>query len=339
MKDKNDCYIYDEFDGAQEVYLALQEAALFENVYLVPHKKIGKSYQKIFSLLRNSQTLVAHDTVYQDIFIQGENYFAKLLYGESMTKNPSVSLHYIEDGLGAYVGSPIIRQDNRGNQLIKTLNPNSIFHAKIKSFYVYEPDLVVAKEEGMYHRLPKLTEDNQALKFIKKVFSFNRLETPELNHKVLFFDQPFLADGFTIDEVDLMKKIESIVPEGDLIVKYHPRSPKNKYNSVQELKTKLPWELYCILGNLSNVLLLSVATTASFTPYLMFGMDLPVIMLADLYLQLNKKENGNERTLLMLENVLSFSKKFSDQTGAVILMPRSMEELTQLLATLTESEE
>lgn len=335
--EKNDLYLYDEFSGAEKLYPLLQQTHLFHHVSLIPHDEIGGTVEKMSSLLFNRQKFVSTDA-YDHIFIQGENYFAKLLYGQSRKKNPEVKLHYIEDGLGAYVGSPVIRNDNRGNRLVKQLNRHSIFHAAIESFYVYEPNLVTVKEKGDYFPLPKLTDDNPALSIVKQVFSL-KTSVSMIHDCVIYFDQPFLADGFSIDEGALMQELQVMIPDEKLIVKYHPRSPQDKYGPVHKLETNLPWELYCLNQTMENVSFLSVATTASFTPYMMFGIDLPVIMLAEYYLEWNRKNNGNQRTITMLENILSFSNVFKEQTGATIHMPKSMTELAQVLSEKKRGEE
>lgn len=334
--EQNDLYLYDEFSGAEALYPLLQETHLFHHVHLIPHQKIGGTIEKVGSLLLNRQKFVS-PVIYDHLFIQGENYFAKLLYGQICKKNPDVKLHYIEDGLGAYVGSPVIRQDNRGNQLIKRLNRHAIFHATIESYYVYEPDLVTVKERGEYVSLSKLMDGNPALNIIKQVFSLSAQESV-LQDCVIYFDQPFMADGFSIDEAELMEDLQRIIPNDTLLVKYHPRSKKDKYGAVRALETNLPWELYCLNQTMENVSFLSIATTAAFTPYLMFGMDLPVIMLAEYYLDLNKRNNGNQRTITMLENVHSFSKVFEEQTGATIYMPKSMAELEEVLSAKLKGE-
>lgn len=335
-EEQNDLYLYDEFSGAEELYPLLQETHLFHHVYLISHQEIGGTVERLGSLLLNRQKFVSAGN-YDQIFIQGENYFAKLLYGQSRKKNPGVKLHYIEDGLGAYVGSPVIRNDNRGNQLVKRLNRHSIFHAAIESYYVYEPSLVAVKEKGDYLPLPKLIDDNPALNIIKQVFSVAEQEST-IHDCVIYFDQPFMADGFSIDEGALMQELQVIIPDEKLLVKYHPRSQKDKYGTVRELETNLPWELYCLNQAMEDVSFLSVATTASFTPYMMFGMDLPVIMLAEYYLDLNIRKNGNQRTITMLENVRSFSKVFKERTGATIHMPKSMAELEQILSAKLKGE-
>lgn len=328
---QNDFYLYNEFDHADEIYQAVKQQNIFDNVYLVSYDQMGNLLEKGFSMLCNKQKFVRHNAIYTDIFIQGGNYFSKILYGETKKLNEHVKLHYIEDGLGAYVGSPIIRLDTPGKKMVKALNRHSMYHADIDSFFVYEPTLLETKAGINYKKLPKLTTENPALNAIKKVFSMGSEPASGLTGKVLYFDQPFLADGFTIDEMETMAILEKLVPADRLVTKLHPRSRQDKYGEKSILGTNLPWELFCLNNSLEDVFLISVATTASFTPYLMFGKKLPVILMAQYYLAKNKNEAGNQKTIALLENVIRFAALFAEKTGMTVHMPKTVDELGALV--------
>lgn len=327
----NSLFIYDEFDGAHEIFEKLNRSQIFGNIYLIDHQQTGNTIEKIGSLLFNKQKFIFQDKPFDHIFIQGENYFAKLLYGEAKKKNKDVHLHYIEDGLGAYVGSPILRIDNKGNRFIRKMNRHSIFRADITSYYVYEPNLILCKMDGNYFQLPKLVDSNPAISIIRNVFDAKDSGSERINSRILFFDQPFLKDGYSIDEFSIVDALKKIVFPETITVKYHPRSPKDKYSGVNVLKTGLPWEIYCLNSQLEDVVLLSIATTASFTPYLMFGIKLPVVMLSAYYLSVLPKNKENERTLMMLKNTVAFTDYYMQQTEVKVYQPLSMAELSELL--------
>ena len=329
---KNDLYIYDEFSGADKIYKKLAKMNLFRNVFKVSHKETGSVLSKGMNMLLNNQKLIVHDATYNNIFIQGGNYFSKILYGETKINNPDVKLHYIEDGLGAYTGSPIIRLDTPAKKIVKHLNKYSMYHAPIESFYVYEPNLVMEKENAPYFKLPKLNKQNHAFTIINDVFSIEQDATSKkMTDKILFFDQPFLKGGSSINEIKFVNEIKNMNTKFPITIKFHPRSSRDKYGDVDVLETDLPWELFCLNLELDNVYLLSIATTAAFTPYLMFGIEMPVIMLASYYLSIFNQEEENTETIATLKNLVEFAKNYQKNTGAIIYMPNSLEELSTLL--------
>lgn len=328
---KNDLFIYDEFNGADDIYRELIKMNIFCNVYKISYKDTGNTLTKGFNMLINNQNLVSLDTTYDNLFIQGGNYFSKILYGETKKKNKQVELHYIEDGLGAYTSSPIIRIDTPAKKIVKLLNRHSMYHAKIDSYYVYEPDLVAKKHDAPYYKLPKLNYENDARLIIMTVFGLNDASDRQLADKILFFDQPFVNDGFSIDEKAFINEVRKMSLEEPITIKLHPRSVTDKYGDIDILETDLPWELYCLNLEMDNVYLLSIGTTAAFTPYLMFGLEMPVIILASYYLKKLKAEKGNEQTMTMLENIVSFSHNYQKNVGAKSHMPESLDELAELL--------
>ena len=329
---KSDLFIYDEFNGAEDVYKEIKALDVFDNVYLIAHKKTGNFVSKGLSILFNRQKYVEHNETYSDIFIQGGNYFSKVLYGEIKKKNIDVKLHYIEDGLGAYIDSPIIRIDTPLKKAVKFSNRYSMYHAVIESYYVYEPRLIKNKRDMLYNQLPKLTKKNNALEIINKVFLISESKTVKLSDRILFFDQPFLADGFSIDEVSFVEELKELTVNIPTVVKFHPRSNEDKYGEVETLSTNLPWEMLCLNLKMNNVFLLSIASTAAFTPYMMYGIEMPVIVLAPYYLEKMDRNIKNERTLKMLDNVAEFSSFFKENTETNIFMPETLEELEKLLS-------
>lgn len=328
---QNDLFIYDEFNGADEIYQQLLKMEVFNNVYKISHKETGNTLTKAFNMLINNQSLVSLDTTYDNLFIQGGNYFSKILYGETKKKNKKVKLHYIEDGLGAYTGSPIIRIDTPAKKLVKFLNRHSMYRADIDSYYVYEPNLVAEKFDAPYVKLPKLTHKNNARNLVQTAFILDDVSDRQLIGKTLFFDQPFVQDGFSIDEMAFINEVENMKPEEAITIKLHPRSTLDKYGNFDIIDTNLPWELYCLKLEMKNVNLLSIATTAAFTPYLMFGLEMPVIILASYYLKKLRVEKGNEQTMKMLENLVVFSHNYQKNVGAMIHMPETLDELAKLL--------
>ncbi|HAZ9573097.1 TPA: hypothetical protein J8S04_002990, partial [Enterococcus faecium] len=66
----------------------------FNDVVFVNHRKIGSSFKRKINLLTNHNQFFSDDlSVYDEIFIQGENYFTKILFSNVYKKNPDVKLN------------------------------------------------------------------------------------------------------------------------------------------------------------------------------------------------------------------------------------------------------
>ncbi|MEC6747670.1 polysialyltransferase family glycosyltransferase [Marinilactibacillus sp. XAAS-LB27] len=280
----NDLYIYNEFKGAQQLYDRAVDIDIFDNVYLIKYNQMTKSYIKTANLLFNLNGYNLSKDAYENIFVQGDNYFAKLFYAYVKSNNQQVKLHYIEDGIGAYVESNIFDLKAKKNRLIKVINKNSIYRANFDKYFVYEPTLVQVDSRNKYLELPKLKVNTKAYNAIISLFekTLNSLDRVK-SVKYVFLDQPFQADGSEINEYKIFDIVQKAIKnQNELAVKLHPRSDKRKYGKSRVIDTDLPWELYCLANKAENTTIISMASSAAFTPSMMFDMKLPVIYLAEM---------------------------------------------------------
>lgn len=327
---KSDLYIYGEFSSSFEMYEKIKKEELFTHVFYIDLEKNGNKISKIVNLIFNKNIFIEYTAMYEKIFIQGENYFSKILYGQSKKKNPDLELNYIEDGLGAYVGSDILNLKNKKNKLINFLNPYSIFKSKLTNLYVYEPDLVETKYQADYYPLDKLTKMNDATRIIQDVFSLE--DTKErFPGKILFLDQPLEDDGFAIDEQPLFSQLIELVGKENFWIKLHPRSNKNKYGGFKIIETSLPWELYFLNYDFTQTMIISAVSTAAFTPKLMMNINSSIILLPKFIQHQQIKATEDERTHMMLDNIIRFSEEFNSLNSNSIYLPKTTKELKSLV--------
>lgn len=334
--EKNDIYIYDEFENAKELYSKIKETKLFNKVFLVEHHTIKNSKFKIVPLLIGTNPFKLKTIIYDRMFIEGDNYFAKVLYSLSKKSNNNLILNYIEDGIGAYVGSKILDRDSRNNKLISKFNKNSMYRYEIDELYLYEPSLVQQRENKVYKTLPKLNEENEAYKFIEKIFNIAGKGKPTKQPlKYIFLDQPFQQDGSQIDEVEIFQFVKNTIKQNEeLVVKLHPRSDAKKYGNANFLDTNVPWEIYCLTENIEKTRVISMASTASFTPSLMFGKSTNIIYLAKIIKEYYLKKGFNSENQIWLENTIDLAEEFKKNVSDNIHIPASQEELEVIIDAL-----
>ena len=327
---QSDLYIYGEFSGALEIYENIKQQRLFTNVFYIDLEKTGNKFTKITNLIVNKNIFVEYTATYEKLFIQGENYFSKILYGQSKKENPDLELNYIEDGLGAYVGSEILNLKNKKNKIIDFFNPYSIFKGKLLNYYVYEPALVEKKSQANYYPLNKLTEANKATKVIRDIFNLED-EIASFPGRVLFLDQPLEDDGFAINEQQLFKQLTELVGNENIWIKLHPRSNRKKYDGFQIIETTLPWELYFLNYDFTHTVIISTVSTAAFTPKLMMNIDSSIILLPKLIQHQQLKAVEDERTQIILNNIIRFSEEFNVSNSNTIFLPKTIKELKVLV--------
>lgn len=85
--EKKDLYVYAEFSGAEVYYQRLKEMHVFEDVFFVKPEKMGNFFQRKFSLVTGKSKMTNILKVsYDQMFIQGENYFSKILFSSMRKK-------------------------------------------------------------------------------------------------------------------------------------------------------------------------------------------------------------------------------------------------------------
>lgn len=137
-----------------------------------------------------------------------------------------------------------------------------------------------------------------------------------------------------LDETEIVEKINYVCEKLELTlkIKLHPRSPKDKYSSIEVFNFDMPWEIFLLFNdnNIGNLILCSVNSTAIYSAYLLFGRDVPAISLAQLIL--NNPEVTHEETREILKNSIDFTSKFQ-KTFPIesIIMPSDTDQLIKLL--------
>lgn len=328
-----DLYIYDEFNGAQQVYQNILKEGVFQNVYLVDHKKMGNKWLSKFYVLLNINRMIKLEKKvnYDIIFTQGGNYFLKILFGQAKKNNPNVKLKYIEDGLATYLNVSLLNISTFRKKIMNLINPYSMFLAEINEYYLYEPKLTNINQSFNLHRLPVINEDGILYGQLKKIFSLTSKKENTAD-SLLFLDQPLEVGGLQINEDKILNLIKEYRTNKEFLVKLHPRTNAERYgDEFKILKTNLPLELCFLAYDLRNTVIISCISTASFTPRMMFGLENKIILLSELVRNDRELSTEDERTQKILIGVSEFYERYRSIGYQNVLMPRNRQELKSLL--------
>ena len=220
--------------------------------------------------------------VYSDFFIPIDHIYWQLLYYHQLNRGIKARIHFFEEGLRAYTMDFITTEKNR--KFVLDHYRDHSFANSIVDFYLYEPELYSNDNfEGELKNLPKIHSRESAIaKSILKVFP-----VPELpKEKFIFFEESYIGDKRLANDFELFEQIVSVVGRDNIIVKRHPRNKIDRF-SMRGYKVMdnwtTPWEASLLNNDVKDHIFVTVSSTASLTPMLLFDEDVKSIHLLNIF--------------------------------------------------------
>lgn len=198
-----------------------------------------------------------------------------------------------EKGLCCYY-TQILRQMAMENKSIK---PN-FYKDKNK---IYEKDLVA---------IPFLSRsDKNLLLILNRVFDYHTSQE-NYSQRYIYFATSSDIDGHGLGEVELVLKIAELVGKENLLVKMHPRDPRNVYEErgiVVSRESKIPWEVVQLNHDFSKHVFLSLSSGSVMCATAMLGDSVLTWYLWDCVERSNKwlernKKNVHDALCALWEN-------------------------------------
>lgn len=299
--EQNDIFISDHFASAEKVFQNLKEESKhisnIANVFFVRDKEI--SYDK--SLLKHKKIksfvfdkldrYIAEklEVDYDSLNLFTHSFFTNLLVNYSFKKNKELSVNFVEEGRMSYVISSR-ETKNRIKQIInKVMSPFGFrfFNISLGSkLFLFQPGLYVGDFNGEIVKIPSINKKSEIKGLINKIFNY--IPQPDFEKaEFIFFDQSFSIDGNEqINEYKVMEDLIKNFNINDLLIKLHPRDAINKYEKFK-LKnvnnSNYPWELIYLNENLDGKKLISINSSAVFTPRIIFGINHDIVLLKRMY--------------------------------------------------------
>ena len=187
---------------------------------------------------------------------------------------------WYEDGFSSYV-IDYLREDRAP---INRHAEGRKIRDKVRAVLLYEPHLAM-RGDGLPNRaLPKIQRENQDLKEkLNYIFDYH---PPEKEANFIFLEQSFRAEGIKSNDLELMKECRQIVGAGKFLVKPHPRNPENlplQMGLTRRYMVQAPWELLLLNEDAREQTVITVCSNAALTGRLVFGLDMPTVMLYRLF--------------------------------------------------------
>lgn len=143
----------------------------------------------------------------------------------------------------------------------------------ITKYFVYNPELIADwKFEFSVEKIERINTDT--VKALNDIFQYDASPDDYSNVKCIFFEESYYADGIDIGDIDIVEQIANIVGKENMMVKIHPRNPENRFGKLgfkTNIDTVIPWEVIALNSDLSDTILITIASGSSITAHFISG--------------------------------------------------------------------
>lgn len=332
-----DLYLFGMFEGYEEVAGRLEKAGVFDHVYVVSpdeYKTPGRqrAFKQMLQAGSVARKFVPEKIAYRHYYASSRAHVKNILLHELLRRNKAMSIVIYDDGMGTYARDSHVLNTTSRRRFAERLLGWDMYTADRLSFEVYEPELF-EKPAGLtsceVSRMPKPFADERAAGIIKQVFGV----TPQdaIDAGVIIFDPLRGVERERDEKLKVIDQCYDLVAESfgedNVVIKPHPRSTK-----VTEAKGRLyqnaavPMEaLYAEMADIRDRILITYASSAVYTPKLLWGEE-PVVIL------LFRLTDGEESE--WSRQYTTFKSAYADQHR--IMAPETMEEFRQIVGSLLQ---
>ena len=217
---------------------------------------------------------------YDCIFASGRSLRNFEIYYAAKKLNPSVRISLYEEGICEYC---ILTEKSRLKKLFSHFFFQSYYLEDCSEVYVYEPSIVKSAWDNIEPKaIPRFYDDKDLMTILNSVFGFNVEETIIYKNRVVFLESCFDEElEYEKYQLDMLKKVVEAVGPEKVIVKMHPRSPKDKYpENIKTIFSNIPFEILVANMDLSDCVFVSPYSSALVNPKLILNKE-PVVVCLD----------------------------------------------------------
>ncbi len=279
--------VSNHMNNSEAIAENVKQTHFFDNVIYVQNKKLVVKQGSKFRAIRRTTNriketilnlkiikhLVKTNGYYDELCVSNISIFTILLLHRLKRKN--VRLSIFEDGFSTYCRS--FKNSDRASTIHRLLNKNGML-GDAERLFLFNPQLLEWNFGGKVIALPKFSRENNEIKAqLNQTFQLSNIKDDYSTVKYLFMEESFFADGFKVNDVELVQKIAEKTNINDVCVKLHPRNSINRFEPLgikTNINFDIPWELIILNQDIEKITLLTISSSSALTPYLIF--DLPV---------------------------------------------------------------
>ena len=324
---ESDIIITDRIANSVELVNSLRKIKLFRNILFIPLNKlfrIRNKFSKLFMLYIKHANILTNYS-YDSFLFANFSIDVNIIYKNLVKKNKAIKVYMFEDGYATYskyYGTTLAKISGNStlfNNIIHSiLNP--AFH-DVKGIYLFSPSLLTYTPEFKIIKMNAF--DSSSLSIFNKIFKYDELKDKYQNKKVIFFEESYFADGIKTEDIQIVEKISNIVGKDNIIIKIHPRNPVNRFKELgytTNINTNIPWEVIALNMDLSNKILVTIASVAAIVPKALLGKKYTGILLMNLL----------EDKSCLKKDIIPLYKKICDQYSTLYIV-NSWEEIDAIM--------
>lgn len=324
----SDLYILNVSKSSVAIYNKIKIEKIFRKVYLInvleslPGKKVLYYLNRLNKIIFTKKVIPNKNDFYDSVFIVGTEVFSKAIYYYWFNKNKNIKLNFYEDGTGSYFR--ILMEDKKmiKHRVLSILKGFEITD-KCDSLYVYRPSCVMSKYNKIRIKsIPLINKYSDCIDEIKKVLQKNEINI--ISRKIVFFDSDFGDYRILEQQIHFVNKLNEILNSKNYYIKFHPNSDRKLYGEKAEaLKIEDAFEVINLNQDMSDKILISIASSACITPKLIFNEEPYIVFLYKL----------SKETLEYAPNFDEFIQKIVElyDSPEKIFIPTTVEEYFEIL--------
>ena len=281
-----DVVITDNISDHKDLLDSVRCVGIFENVIAYNIKELYPDKNGVALARRLFGDKNIFDKAYDYYLFANLDHGASGIYRMLCKRNRHIKAIMFEDGYASYSGwySDFLTMYGSipydGN-VYKRLILKTWFHRLVDNVFchvekmlVFNPSIMTYKPSFRVESMKPIDVKNSELvETYNRIFKYDP-SVDSYKEPIIFFEESYYADGYNVNDVEIVEKIASIVGKEKLFVKTHPRNPDNRLKKLgykTNKNTSIPWEVICMNIDLSEKTLITIASVAAIVPATMLG--------------------------------------------------------------------
>ena len=314
----------------------LRKTNIFEHVYEIGVKNVFVDNKLIAIKNRFCGVKEKFAYVYDYFLFANLDHSVSAIYGKLKKSNSNINVFMFEDGLATYSDwytefLSMYGAKAKSGKIYKHGLAKKVFHfvvddvfKKVKRIYLLSPDIISYSPNFEIIQMKSIAYKNpDIVGLYNRIFGYDA-SVDAYKQKVIFFEESYYADGIESHDIELVEQIAAKVGKENIIIKIHPRNPKNRFKELGYLTNKnlsIPWEVIAMNLDLTDKILISIASVAVIEPRIMLAQKYMGILLMDLVTD----------SSFLKKNITNLYEKICLNNRETIKIIGNMEELRNIL--------
>ena len=335
--DNVDMALFDNIANADKLLDSIKRSSFFRDVNIYSYQKYARGRRpkrKAAPYMYNIKlpTERVYDIVYfANVYDWISNQIIHHLREAVKKAGKELEVRMFEDGFSTYSDhyGKFFSRLGKYSPIQKHLTERAYGeYYNISKLFVFTPELVEWKPPFELVPIKKISyDDTDYIREMNIIFNFEKL-TDKYDKDIIFFEESYFADNIKVDDIGVIKRIAAIAGKDNIFVKIHPRNPVNRFKGMgicTNENTVVPWEIIAMNIDLTNKLLITIASGSALTSLVnMSVVPKRIIMLANM-------EGIDETKLTPTCRTLKRIAMHYPETAS---LPETYEELEDLLGGL-----